>query len=209
MSLIKICGITNFRDASICVEAGVEMLGFNFYPPSPRYIKPEAAQKIIEQLPQSILTVGVFVDEPPEHVTAIANEAGVRALQLHGSESPDYCQGLSDWFMIKALKVGSSFEPKLATSYPVAAIMLDTFDQELHGGTGRRFDWSLARATRDVVSKLILAGGLSPDNVAEAIQKVSPFAVDVCSRVEESPGKKDPQLLRALINAVREASKLD
>jgi phosphoribosylanthranilate isomerase len=202
MTFIKICGITNLEDALAALAAGADALGFNFYKPSPRYITPQGAHEIIEQLPGSTLTVGVFVnEESPEAVRNIANEAGIKALQLHGDESPDYCRELTH--VIKTLAVSDSFDPKLACAYHVDAIMLDTRDNRLRGGTGRVFDWSIAQQVSQIVPKLYLAGGLSPENVAEAVRKVRPYAVDACSSLEDRPGTKNHERMRAFVDTVR------
>ena len=204
MTFIKICGITNLEDAQAAVAAGADALGFNFYKPSPRYITPQAARAIIEQLPSSILTVGVFVDEDSTTVMSVANEAGLKALQLHGDESPDYCRELAaNTLVIKTLAVSDSFDPARAYSYEVDAIMLDTRDNRLRGGTGRVFDWSIAQQVSQIVPKLYLAGGLSPENVAEALNKVRPYAVDACSSLENRPGTKNHGRMRAFIDTVR------
>jgi phosphoribosylanthranilate isomerase len=202
MTLVKICGITNIDDALAAVAAGAGALGFNFYKPSPRYITPQSAREIIEQLPASVLTVGVFVNE--EAATEIATEAGVTALQLHGDESPGYCRELAaDCYVIKALAVSDDFNIDVIKSYEVEAIMLDTRDNKLRGGTGRTFDWSIARQVSQIVPKLFLAGGLSPENVEEAVATVRPYAIDACSALEDRPGKKNQQRMRAFIETVR------
>jgi phosphoribosylanthranilate isomerase len=204
MTFVKICGITNLADALTAVGAGADALGFNFYPKSPRYIDPQTAREIVDQLPRHVLTVGVFVnEESPEIVRQIATEAGVGALQLHGDESPDYCKALADQYVIKALAVGSEFNVQQAIKYNVNAILLDTRDGKLRGGTGRVFDWSIAREVSEVVPRLFLAGGLSPENVEEAIACVNPYAVDACSALEDVPGKKNHERLRAFIKSVR------
>ena len=199
---IKICGITNIDDALAAVTAGADALGFNFYKPSPRYITPQSAREIIEQLPSSILTVGVFVNE--ESAARIAAEAGVAALQLHGDESPSYCRKLAtDRYVIKTLAVSNDFDIDVIKSYEVEAIMLDASDNKLRGGTGKTFDWSLAREVSRLVPKLFLAGGLSPENIQEAIATVRPYAVDACSALEDRVGKKNHERMRAFIKAVR------
>src|ERR1041384_1186034 len=204
MTLIKICGITSLDDAHAAVAAGADALGFNFYKPSPRYITPHNAHEIIEQLPDEVLKVGVFVnEESPDQVRQIAKEAGINALQLHGDESPDYCHDLSDQYVIKALAVGHHFDPQQIKRYPVNAIMLDTKHNTLRGGTGRAFDWSIAKEISKIVPKLYLAGGLSPENVAGAIETVRPYAVDACSSLEDTPGTKNHDRMRAFVAAVR------
>jgi len=204
MVRIKICGITNLEDALRCADAGADMLGFNFYPGSPRHIEPDAAGKIIEQLPVAILSVGVFVNAgKPEAVARLADAAGVTAVQLHGDESPSYCQELAGRFVIKSLRAGDGFDPKSAAEYETEAILLDSFDQSLRGGTGRTFDWSIALSTKTKVAKLILAGGLRPENVAQAVASVQPYGVDACSSLESWPGRKDIGRVRAFITAIR------
>lgn len=204
MTLIKICGITNLDDALASVAAGADALGFNFYKLSPRYITPQNAREIVEQLPAPVLTVGVFVnEESPESVRNIASEAGIKALQLHGDESPRYCQELADRFVIKALAVSTNFDNQIVHAYQTQAIMLDTKDNALRGGTGRRFDWSIAKQVNQLGKKIFLAGGLSPDNVSEAIETVRPYAVDACSALEGKPGIKNHERLRAFVNAAR------
>jgi phosphoribosylanthranilate isomerase len=204
MTIVKICGITNLDDALSAIDAGADALGFNFYPPSPRYITPENARKIVDQLPAGILNVGVLVNEQsPESVENIASAAGVEAVQLHGDESPEFCRKLENRFVIKVLAIGDDFDPQRALDYNVPAFMVDAIDREAHGGTGKIADWSAARRIRAVVPKLFLAGGLSSDNVAQAISTVDPYAVDACSALELTPGKKDPKKVVAFIQAVR------
>jgi len=205
MTLVKICGITNLDDALAAVAAGADALGFNFYKPSPRYITPQNAREIIEQLPDSVLTVGVFVNEgSPDAVRNIANEATIRALQLHGDESPEYCHELTaDYYVIKTFAVSNSFDPQTVNDYKVEAIMLDTKHNSLRGGTGRVFDWSVAQRLAPVIPKLFLAGGLSPENIENAVKTVRPFAVDACSALEDRPGKKNEERMRVFVNTVR------
>jgi phosphoribosylanthranilate isomerase len=205
MTLVKICGITNLEDALAAVAAGADQLGFNFYRPSPRYIAPQDAREVIDQLPETVFKVGVFVnEESPETVRKIAKEAGIEALQLHGDESPEYCRALAaDNYVIKTLAVSESFEIEQTEAYNVPAIMLDTRDTNLRGGTGRVFDWSVARHARPLIPRLYLAGGLSPENVAEAVTTVDPYAVDACSSLEVKPGRKSHERMRAFVSAVR------
>ncbi len=210
MVLVKICGITNLEDALAAVGAGANALGFNFYRGSARHLDPAAARLIIEQLPPTVLSVGVFVnEESPDRVARIADEARVGAVQLHGDESHEYCRALKDRFVIKALRVSSDFMPESVAEYEAGAIMLDAFDRTARGGTGRIFDWSLARRSRELAPKLFLAGGLSPENVADAIKAVGPYAVDACSALEYRPGHKDARRVRAFVSAVRESAGLN
>jgi phosphoribosylanthranilate isomerase len=206
MARVKICGITNIEDARAAIEAGADILGFNFYEKSPRYLTPEEARRIVEQLPEGVLGVGVFVNESgPEAVEHKALEAGIGAVQLHGNETPAFCARLRGLMTIKALRVGPGYGVERATGFMTDAVLLDAYAADAWGGTGRTFDWSLARRTREAVSKLFLAGGLAPDNVADAVRLVRPFAVDVCSGVETSPRRKSFQLMRRFVEQVREA----
>ena len=205
MTFIKICGITSLDDALAAVTAGADALGFNFYKPSTRYIEPRIASAIVKQLPESILAVGVFVNEDsPQAVLDIARDANVNALQLHGDEEPEYCRQLAtEMQVIKTFAVSDDFDTNLVEAYQVNAIMLDTKHNRLRGGTGRVFDWSIARQVRPRVARLYLAGGLAPENVAEAVETVRPYAVDACSGLEERPGSKNHERVRAFVNAVR------
>jgi phosphoribosylanthranilate isomerase len=204
MVFVKVCGITNLEDALAALSAGADALGFNFYRRSSRFIAPADARRIIEALPSAVLCVGVFVNESgPEEVLRIAEESGVGAVQLHGDETPAYCRALKDRFVIKALRVSDDFAPESALAYPADAILLDAFDRQARGGTGRVFDWRVARRTRELVPKLFLAGGLTVLNVTEAIAAVRPFAVDACSGLEHAPGLKDHSRVQAFIKAAK------
>ena len=212
MVKIKICGITNLADARAAIDAGADMLGFNFYRPSPRFIDPDRAREIIEQLrvngaPEKFAAVGVFVNEPQESLLRTITVTRIDAVQLHGDESPEFCSGITSAIgaaqTIKVLRVQAGFKPELATRYPVGAIMLDAFHDRMRGGTGRTIDWELAAATRKLVPRLFLSGGLAPENVAAAIAQVRPFAVDACSSLESSAGVKEHSLIKAFVRAVR------
>ncbi|HEY8187368.1 MAG TPA: phosphoribosylanthranilate isomerase [Pyrinomonadaceae bacterium] len=206
MTLVKICGITNLDDALAAVDAGADAVGFNFYRRSPRYITPEAAQAISEHLPAKVMTVGVFVNEELDAVEKTASTARLSALQLHGTESREYCNALKDRYVIKVFATGDEFKPEIVLDYGVQAVMLDAFDKDRFGGTGNLSNWSVARQTRELFPKLFLAGGLSPENVAEAIDRVDPYAVDACSSIERAPGLKDHVRMHAFITAVRGAT---
>jgi len=206
MALVKICGITNLDDALAAVDAGADALGFNFYPRSPRYLTPETAAEIIDRLPPAVLTVGVFVNEELDAVEETASVAGISALQLHGTESPEYCKALKGLYLIKAFATGGKFKPETVLDYDVQAIMLDAFDKKSFGGTGKLGNWSMARKTRDLFPRLFLAGGLSAENVGEAIDRVNPYAVDACSLIERAPGRKDHVRMHAFVAAVRKAT---
>jgi phosphoribosylanthranilate isomerase len=196
---IKVCGITRYEDAAMALDEGADALGFNFYPRSPRYIEPSDARSITRRLPPLATTVGVFVNvESPAEVAATAAMAGVRVLQLHGDETPAYCRELSGWVLIKAVRIGAGALPDNLREYDVQAFLADSRDDGLFGGTGRTFDWPRVREIQGI-RPLILAGGLHPGNVADAIRAVRPYAVDVCSGVESAPGKKDLGKLREFI----------
>jgi phosphoribosylanthranilate isomerase len=203
---VKICGITNWTDARRAVEAGAQFLGFNFYRLSPRYIQVAAARRIIRRLPDGIAAVGVFVNESEANMLAIARRVGLDYLQLHGDEPPEQVARLKrEIAVIKAIRVRDSFRPKQLDSFGRAsAILLDGFDARRHGGTGKTFDWNLARGSNGS-RRIFLAGGLTPENVAEAIRVARPYAVDVCSGVEARPGRKDPARIVALMWAVKAA----
>jgi phosphoribosylanthranilate isomerase len=206
MTLVKVCGITNVEDALLCVEAGADLLGFNFYRRSPRYIEPEAARRVIERLPARVTSVGIFVnEESPARVAEIAEMSGVAAVQLHGDEPADYCRALAGRLVIKALRVVPGFAPETAVDCGAPAVLLDAYSKDFYGGTGDCFDWSAACAVRALTPRLFLAGGLGPDNAAEAVRTVGPYAVDACSLLERAPGLKDAARVRAFVAAVRRA----
>lgn len=206
---VKICGITRAEDARLAVELGAAALGFNFYPLSPRYIAPPAAAEIIRQLPPSVVAVGVFADASDAvRVAEVAREAQVSAVQLHGPRFPEPESALDGFLIIRAVAVREGFEPSQLAGLQASAVLLDAYDPQLFGGTGKACDWRLAReATRHAT--IILAGGLTPESVAEAIREVRPFAVDVASGVESAPGLKDPMKLKAFFAAVRTADATD
>jgi phosphoribosylanthranilate isomerase len=208
MVKVKICGITNLTDARRAVEAGADFLGFNFYPESPRYIPPAKARGIVRRLRKQVTVVGVFVNAPEDKMLAIARSVGLDYLQLHGEESPELVARLKRSYpVIKAVRVRNSFRPAQLTPFKrAAAFLLDGFHTRRHGGTGRKFDWSMARRARSN-GRIFLAGGLTPLNVAEAIRAAGPYAVDVCSGVESKPGKKDPARVESLMRAVRAAQR--
>jgi len=204
---VKVCGITGYRDAALALDCGVDGLGFNFFARSPRFIKPSEARSIIRRLPPFAVSVGVFVNvEDPAKVVEAAREAGVQVLQLHGDESPEYCTRFYSWPLIKALRLDSGPVKENLRRYAVQAFLLDARDEFRFGGTGKTFDWALAASVKKY-RPVILAGGLKTENVGEAIRAVRPYAVDVCSGVESSPGKKDPEKLKAFIREVRNVSK--
>jgi phosphoribosylanthranilate isomerase len=198
---IKICGITNKEDALAAAHLGADALGFIFAP-SPRKISAERAREIIKALPPFIKTVGVFVDEDPERVSTIAAMCGLDVLQLHGSESIDYCSSF-DRRVIKAVRLRSRDDLENLSKYVnvVDALLLDTYVPNKLGGTGITFDWKLAVEARRY-GRIILAGGLNPENVAAAISMVKPYAVDASSGLEQSPGVKDHEKIAQFIREV-------
>jgi phosphoribosylanthranilate isomerase len=200
---LKICGITRLEDARIAANLGADGLGFIFYPKSPRYITPANARAIIDTLPPFVTRVGVFVDQTPEEIMAIVNVAGVNAVQLHGAEPPEIARRLP-LPVIKAFGVQHGFNLGVLADYPVAACLLDTWDTTLAGGTGKSFDWSVARQAVDSGATVILAGGLGPSNLTEALGVVRPYAVDVNSGVEVRPGEKNPNKIRDVITIIKE-----
>jgi phosphoribosylanthranilate isomerase len=203
---VKICGITTWEDARLSIDLGASALGFNFFPPSPRAVCPADAWSIIRRLPPFVEPVGVFVNWLPLVVDALARALRLGSVQLHGSESPAEVDELvHKQRVIKAVAVKRGFRVASLARYSAAdAILLDGFARGLHGGTGRTLDWELAReASR--YGRIILAGGLNPDNVAEAIRVARPYAVDVASGVEARPGRKDPAKLRSLFAAIERA----
>jgi phosphoribosylanthranilate isomerase len=199
---LKICGITRLEDARIAANLGADALGFIFFPKSPRYITPANARAIIDTLPPFVTRVGVFVDQTPEEIMAIVNVAGVNAVQLHGAEPPEVARRLP-LPVIKAFGVQRGFNLGVLADYPVAACLLDTWDTALAGGTGKCFDWSVARQAVDSGATVILAGGLGPSNLTEAIEAVRPYAVDVNSGVEVRPGEKNPNKIRDVIKIIK------
>jgi phosphoribosylanthranilate isomerase len=211
--LVKICGITSPADAALAVEAGVDALGFVFWFMSPRKVSPARAAEIARELPESVLRVGVFVDRPREEMDEIAEAVGLDLLQLHGDEPPEALAGLSRP-TLKAVRVGTGFvaEEALRCSRHAAGLVVDTRlpgETRMPGGTGVPFDWSLVKTLADRVPFLMLAGGLGPLNVAEAIRAVRPHAVDVSSGVEDLPGRKDPAKVRAFVEAARAAERAE
>ncbi len=207
---IKICGVTNVKDARTCVELGASMIGFNFYPQSSRYIEPKVVRRIIEAIPPGVCAVGVFVDASAEEIRNIAEVAGVRCVQLHGRASPDTCSELAREFrVIRAFSTDPQFRPEQVCLFNSCDVLVDAHHPNLRGGTGLTCDWLAARITRSFARFLILSGGLTEQNVGRAIASIAPHAVDVCSGVESAPGIKDHKALEYFITAVRAASSSD
>ncbi len=207
MTRVKVCGITRVDDALLAIELGASALGFNFYPPSPRYVDPREALGIIRHLPPFVTAVGVFADEQDaSRIRAVARQAGVSTVQLHGPRVPADASDLQPFSVIRAVAVGPNFHPDSLLRLTAGAFLLDALDPKRPGGTGKTIDWNAARAARETGRTIILAGGLTPENVGAAIRVVQPYAVDVASGVESAPGIKDSGKLRAFLSAVKEAS---
>ena len=205
---IKICGVTNVNDARMCAELGADMIGFNFYPQSPRYVEPKVARQIVETLPNHADAVGVFVNGDADEIRNTANAAGVRCVQLHGDFSPELARELAREFrVIRVFSTHPQFRPEDVTLFPNCDVLLDAYHPELRGGTGKTCDWSAARATLRFSRFLILSGGLNAENVASAIKAVTPHAVDVCSGVENAAGVKNHDAIKDFIAAVRTAER--
>lgn len=205
MIKIKICGITNLDDALAAAEYGADALGFIFYKKSPRYIKPEKAAEIISQLPPFITPVGLFVNEREEKIREVQQHTCIQTIQLHGDETPDFCSRFGER-VIKAFQVKDKESIKHLAQYHVGAFLLDSYRDGQRGGTGTTFDWHLAVVAK-TFGRIILAGGLTPDNAAEAVKLVQPYAVDIASGVEREPGIKDHSKIKKFITEVRRASR--
>ena len=203
---IKICGITNIEDAQTAVGLGADALGFVFASSS-RRVSENQADEIIGELPPFTVSVGIFVNQQLAQVKEIIKRCDLNVVQFHGEESPDYCAQFEEVKVIKALRVRNHDELKSLSDYAVDGFLLDTYVEGKAGGTGISFDWNLAISCKDCQKPLILSGGLSPDNVAEAIKMVEPYAVDVSTGVESAAGKKDPQLMKEFIRRAKDASR--
>jgi len=198
---VKICGTTSLKDALLAVESGADAVGFIFYKESPRNISQKDVKEIVAQLPPFVESIGVFVNETSDKVNRIAEQCRLTAVQLHGDESPAFCRRIKRR-VVKAVRVKDAESLKGMSDFDVSGFLLDAYNEESRGGTGRVFDWNLAlRAKKQ--GPVIIAGGLNPYNVYTAIHRVKPYGVDVCSGVEKSPGVKDPEKISEFIKAVR------
>ncbi len=205
MTQVKICGITNPDDARVAVDAGADMIGFIFYPPSPRYMAPERARMIVEHLPPDVAAVGVFVNETVEAIAHVVEVSGAKMVQLQGDEAPSLCAALP-WPVIKAFRFTEHVRPEMMADYTtVDAFLIEGFHATLYGGGGAVADWQQVATLHDY-GRIILAGGLTPENVPQAIRVAQPYAVDVGSGVEASPGKKDWQKVRTFIRQAKKAA---
>jgi phosphoribosylanthranilate isomerase len=201
---VKICGITNVEDALAAVEAGASAVGFIFYEPSPRFLSPKDAAAIVHALPALVAKVGVFVNAPEDRVRRILDECALDTLQFHGEEPPEFCRRFPVK-RIKAFRVRDPDSLAATRAYSTETWLLDSFVVGQPGGTGSRFNWEIAAAAVRSGGRVLLAGGLTPENVAAAARAVRPYGFDVSSGVESAPGKKDAAKVRAFIRAVREA----
>ncbi len=199
---VKICGITSLADAQVAVQAGADALGFMFYDRSPRFIPTKTAAEISRALPPFTLRVGVFVNPSAELVFRAIDECGLNLLQFHGDEPPAFCTQFGLMSM-KAFRIRDAGSLKALPDYPTDAWLLDAYASDVLGGTGEKFNWDLAREVPRLGKPVFLAGGLTPENVAEAVRKVNPFGVDVSSGVESAPGKKDHAKVRAFIKTAK------
>ena len=206
MVKVKICGVTTAEDALKAVEYGADALGFNFYPPSPRYILPENAAAILREVPPDICTAGLFVNESRQHVTSVlrtcrsGESPGLTAVQFHGDEDRGFC---ARWPLkvIKAFRVRDEETLRKIGEFPADYYLLDSWSRELFGGSGSAFTWTWLR--EPMARPVILAGGLYVDNVSEAVRAVRPFGVDVCTGVEAVPGRKDHRRMKDFIAAAK------
>lgn len=201
---VKICGITNPADASAAVDSGVDALGFVFFRGSPRSVSIKDAAGIIRNLPSFVTAIGLFVNEKPEQIEKIISLTGIDVIQFHGDETPDMCN-LSRR-IIKAIRVKSleSLDPLIHFKDKVSEFLLDTFSPDVLGGTGQIFNWDIAVEAKQF-GRIILAGGLTPDNIAEAVRRVRPYGVDVSSGVESEKGKKDHKKMKLFIERAKGA----
>lgn len=208
---MKICGLTSVEDAVACVESGADWIGLNFHPPSPRCVTPESAAEILAALPDGVTAVGVFVDRPPAEVADLAGRLGLDVVQLHGREPVEDLAALHAFRVIRAFRLRSAegwravsdfLSRAEALGHPADGALVDAYVPGVPGGTGTAIDDSLLEA-RPPLPRLILAGGLTPANVAERVSRVRPWMVDVASGVESAPGRKDPQRIAAFLRAAR------
>jgi phosphoribosylanthranilate isomerase len=202
---VKVCGVTDYEDARDAVLLGAHAIGLNFYPNSRRYIDASNAAKIIEKLPPFVTIVGVFVNHPdPQNLEDFALSLGLHAVQLHGNETPDYCSMIQRVKVIKAFRVDSNFRVDMLRSHGSGTFLLDACSPDQFGGTGKVFNWELVFGA-NAFGSIIIAGGLTPENVSQVVGTLHPFGVDVASGVESKPGKKDYEKMRRFIEAVQRA----
>jgi phosphoribosylanthranilate isomerase len=203
---VKVCGMTSLKDALVAVEEGADAVGFIFYKKSPRSVTMKTVREIVLELPPFVDTVGVFVDETAEQINKIADYCNLDIIQLHGDESPTFCKKIRRR-VIKAFRIKDMQSVKKLSGFLVCGFLLDTFSENLHGGTGKVFDWNLVLPAKKFGS-VIMAGGLTPNNVQQAIRQVRPYGVDVCSGVESEPGIKDHKKIRAFLKNAKAGRKI-
>ena len=194
---IKVCGMTSLEDTLVAVEAGVDAVGFIFYKKSPRLVTIKTVCEIVDELPPFVDAIGIFVNESAEQINKIADRCKLDRVQLHGDETPAFCKKIRRR-VIKAIRVKDIQSLKKLSDFPVSGFLLDTFSEDQRGGTGKVFDWHLVHPAKKY-GAVILAGGLTPNNVRQAIHRVKPYGVDVCSGVESQPGIKDHKKVKAFI----------
>jgi len=209
---IKICGITNLTDALLAVELGAWAIGFVFYEKSPRFINNKNAFKIIKATPSEVLKVGVFVNQDFNEIKKIKEETEINAIQLHGEESEDFCLKIADELhipVIKAFRINDFFNPSIIKTYKnkIFAALLDTYSPTEYGGTGKSFNPKIAKEALSQNIPIIVAGGITPDNIREIYEKTKPFAIDVSSGVEKEKGLKDPEKMKELFNEAKSLPK--
>ena len=201
---IKICGVTNVADALAAAEAGADLIGLNFYEKSPRFLTQATAEEIARALPPFVQRVGVFVNPAEDMVRRAITGCNLNLLQFHGDEPTDFCTRFG-LMSLKAIRVRDESSLEVLADFQTDAFLLDAYSPASHGGTGEKFNWALAVKAKKYGKPIFLAGGLTPENVAEAVKQVRPFAVAVSSGVESTPGKKDTAKIRAFIQSVRDA----
>ncbi|MFH0877171.1 MAG: phosphoribosylanthranilate isomerase [Candidatus Omnitrophota bacterium] len=203
MTKIKICGITNLKDAQTCGRLGADLLGFVFFKKSKRAISPGKAKAITAKLPKNIAKVGVFVNESPAVVKRIAWQCRLDVLQFHGDEDAAYLKEFKNFRVIKAVRVNGPEALKSLDAFGPATLLFDTFSRKSYGGTGKVFDWALLKRLKKRKKAFFVSGGLTPDNVSSLLEKIRPYGVDVSGGVEQTPGKKDHRLVKKFINNAR------
>ena len=203
---VKVCGMTSLKDALVAVEVGADAVGFIFYKKSLRSVTMKTVREIVLELPPFVDTVGVFVDETAEQINKIADYCNLDIIQLHGDESPTFCKKIRRK-VIKAFRIKDMQSVKKLSSFQVSGFLLDTFSENLHGGTGKVFDWNLALPAKKF-GPVIMAGGLTPNNVQQAVRQIRPYGVDVCSGVESEPGIKDHKKVRAFLKNANAGRKI-
>jgi len=201
---VKICGITCPADAETAVQAGADLIGLVFHEPSPRHVTPDEAAEIVQGIPPYVLRVGLFVNPTPQSVAAAIAGCGLQMLQFHGDESPEFCRQFG-MITMKAFRVKGPETLEALVRYPTDAWLLDAHVPGKYGGTGQTFDWVLAAKAARLGKPVFLAGGLTPENVGEAVRAARPYGVDVSGGVETAPGRKDPEKIRRFVAQARAA----